>query len=496
MFENQDEKNEIIPGADYPESDAKNVVSPIEINKDEVTNRQQQLFEKEYDKSQENMQTDEIQQDIYHNIGMDKEPQHQQEEPFSETHEKNPHQKETSETYYEERIKETRKKPISNGWRKFLAGCLVVSLAGGGSMGVGLGVTQHYFNSKQTAESLGNDATAFSATAMSQNTGSKTLVETIRNVTPSVVSISTKATTTANYFGGFSVPYESSGAGSGVIFYSDEEKVGIVTNEHVIENATNIEITFDENKTINAKVVGKDSTSDLAVLSVTREALKKAGVNDIQIATFGDSDKLEVGESVVAIGNALGEGLTATDGIISATGKQINIDGKQLKVIQTNAAINPGNSGGALVNSKGQVIGINTAKAFESAVEGMGYAIPSNIIQPIMEKLLTDGSIPKPYIGIRGSDIPEDVAQLYQLPVGVLVREIIPGGSAEQAGLQAGDIITKFAGKPVLTMDSLVAALGEETVGSSVSVHIIRNGTTPMDITLKILDANDSEYGA
>ncbi|NLK37145.1 MAG: PDZ domain-containing protein [Epulopiscium sp.] len=455
MFEDKRNNDEIIPGADYPETEER--ISATTLDKEN---------EKEHDCQQETF--------------------------VDETNtEENPQK--SSELYYEERIKESKKKSSHSRWRRFLAACLVVSIAGGGSMGVGLGVTQHYFDKRQAMENVESDIATFSATAVSQNGEAKSLVEIIRYVTPSVVSISTKAKTMATYFGGFSVPYESSGAGSGVIFYADKEKVGIVTNEHVIDNATNIQVTFAGDKTVSAKVIGKDTTSDLAVLSVSRSALEQSGIKDIKVASFGDSSALEVGESVVAIGNALGEGLTATDGIISATGKQINIDGKQLKVIQTNAAINPGNSGGALVNNKGQVIGINTAKSFESAVEGMGYAIPSNIIQPIMEKLLTDGSIPKPYIGIRGSDISNDVAQLYQLPVGVLIREVIPGGSAEQAGLKAGDIITKFAGKPVLTMDSLVAALGEVKVGSSVSVHVIRDGNTPLDVTLKILDAN--EYG-
>lgn len=416
-----------------------------------------------------------------------------QENNFS-SNTQNQNSNEKSDCYYYEKVKPTPKKTSTKrGWAKFVAACLIISIAGGSSLGVGLGITQNYFNNmNETSQSMVQNDSPL-ATPVSISNSGNSIIQTIQEVTPSVVSISTKAKSTALYFGGLSVPYESSGAGSGVIFYSDTDKVGIVTNEHVIENATDIQVTFDGDKTVQGKVVGKDNTTDLAVLTITKEELTKAGIKNVKVATFGNSDNIQVGESVIAIGNALGEGLTATDGIISAKGKQINVDGKQLKVIQTNAAINPGNSGGALVDKNGRVIGINTAKSFESAVEGMGYAIPSNIISPIMEQLLKDGFVPKPYIGIRGSDITEEVSQLYQLPIGVLVREVIPGGSAEQAGLQAGDIITKFGGKTIMTMDSLVTALSEKKVGDTVQVHIIREGTKPMDITLKILDANEVE---
>ncbi len=395
--------------------------------------------------------------------------------------------------FYHERVKESEKKAPKKGWKRFIAACLIISVVGGGSMGASLAWTQDYLSRKNSGTETIQKGSTTVKTAVSKVNSGKSIIEIIKEVTPSVVSISTKGTNKATYFGGFQVPYELSGAGSGVIFYSEKDKVGIATNEHVIANATEINVTFAGDKMVKAKVVGTDSTSDLAVISVDKKDLKAAGIQDVKIATFGNSNTLEVGEDVVAIGNALGEGLTATNGIISATEKVINIDGKQLNVIQTNAAINPGNSGGALVNSDGQVIGINTAKSFESAVEGMGYAIPSNIISPIIDKLLTEGTAPRPYLGIRGSDIGDEEAQLYKLPIGVLVREIISGSGAEKAGLQPGDIITEFGGKKIMNMEKLVEILGSQKVGSTAQVHIIRNGEIPMDLNVTILDANKME---
>lgn len=401
------------------------------------------------------------------------------------------------ECFYNEQVKTKTKK--NHSFRKFIAACLVVSVAGGGSIGAGYAVTKNFFfpNNNVNSDNSGSSSSGIASGSLVQTASTQSsngsAVAIIKQVTPSVVSISTKTQGSASYFGGFSVPFESKGAGSGVIFYQDDEKVGIATNDHVVEGAKEIQVTFEGEKTVPAKIIGTDSTSDLAVISVSRADLKEAGVDSVVIATFGDSDKIEVGENVIAIGNALGEGKTATSGMISAKGKTIEIDGRKLEVIQTDAAINPGNSGGALVNSQGQVIGINTAKSFESAVEGMGYAIPSNVISPIIEKLLTDGTSPKPYLGIVGSNITDDVAQLYQLPIGVLVRQVVPGGSADTAGIEAGDIITEFAGQKIMTMDDLVNTLAKQTIDTQVKVRIIKNGDTAQNVTVTIQDANEQE---
>lgn len=388
------------------------------------------------------------------------------------------------EYHYEEKVKKTPKK--KKGWAKFIAGCLIVSIAGGGSIGAGYGAVQHYFQKESGVQSTNVTDTE----KISFLTDGLSTVDIVKKVKPSVVSVSTTVTGTAKYFGKYTVPYESEGAGSGVIFYSDDSKVAIATNNHVIEGASSIFVTFEGNISVSAKVIGTKSESDLAVLSVSWDDLKAAGITSVATATFGDSDALEVGEYVIAIGNAMGMGLSATDGIISMKEQTINVDGNSLKVLQTSAAINSGNSGGALVNSKGEVIGINTAKYNSSMAEGMGYAIPSNYIKPIVEELLESGTQPKPYIGITGTSITEENASLYKLPVGALIMEVAENGPAANAGLQVGDVITQYDGKTVMDMDTLVELVNGTEIGKTVDVHAVRDGQKSIDLKIKIGDKN------
>ena len=221
------------------------------------------------------------------------------------------------------------------------------------------------------------------------------------------------------------------------------------------------------------------------MLSVSWSDLKKAGVEKVTTATFGDSDDLEVGECVIAIGNAMGMGLSATDGIVSMKEQTINVDGNSLTVLQTSAAINSGNSGGALVNSKGEVIGINTAKYNSSMAEGMGYAIPSNQIKPTVESLLETGTQPQPYIGITGTN-----ASLYNLEVGALVLEVKDNSPAAAAGLKSGDIITQFNGKTIKDMDSLLNAMDSSDIGKKVDLTVVRDNKDKIKLQLTVADKN------
>ena len=401
---------------------------------------------------------------------------------------------ENKETFYHETVKnEGKKRKIrSNSFNRLIAACLVVSIAGGGSIGAGYSIMQNMLQNKTsvTSEETTNSNTKVT-TAKSVSTSSNDVVSVIKSVKPSVVSINTIAQKSTTYYGGLSIPYEAEGAGSGVIFYEDDTKVAIATNYHVIEGATNISVSIEGAESdVLATVAGYDSKSDLAVITVNKTDLSKVGIDSVTIATFGDSDQLQEGESVIAIGNALGEGISTSGGMISATEKTIAVDDISLDVIQTDAAINPGNSGGALVDLNGNVIGINTAKSFEEAVEGMGYAIPSNTVIPIINQLLTEGSVPRPFLGITGTDVTNSLSSLYGLPVGVLVTEVVSGGSADSAGIQSGDIITDFAGKKIMSMDTLVEVLAEQEVGSQVEVKVIRNGDTPLTLTLTVFDGN------
>ncbi len=386
---------------------------------------------------------------------------------------------------YEEHIKKQCSK--KNGWAKLVAGCLIAGVAAGSSIGVGYGAIQHYYE-KEKAEVISHSDKPYIQKTVSGEGFSA--IDVIKKVKPSVVSISTKIEGAKQAFGNFYVPYEGKGAGSGVIFYQDNEKIAIVTNNHVIEDAKEVFITLENDTTLPAVVVGTKADADLAVLTVSRADMKSAGISEVSVATFGKSGDLEVGSPVIAIGNAMGMGLSATEGILSVAGLDIVTEGQTLHVMQTSAPINSGNSGGPLVNSAGEVIGINTGKYNSSMTEGMGYAIPSDTVLPIAEDLLTDGSSPSPHIGIVGTSITKDDASLYKLPIGTLIIEVTEGGPADKAGIQAGDIITQFNGKSVMDMETLVSLVEKSEVGTSVPVHIIRNGETPIDVTLVIGDKN------
>jgi serine protease Do len=317
---------------------------------------------------------------------------------------------------------------------------------------------------------------------VSMDTASANTIEIIKKVKPSIVCI-TSVSQTRNIF---NQTYQSEGSGSGIMFYKDDSKVYIATNNHVIDGASSVSISINDSETlIPATLVGKDSNADLAVISVNNSDVLAAGVTNVQLATFGDSDELQVGESVIAIGNALGQGNTATAGIVSALQKDVTIQGRKLSVIQTDAAINPGNSGGALVNSKGQVIGINTAKIALDDVEGIGYSITSNVVKPIIEQLMN--STDTPTLGVYITSVTETLAQQYNLPsAGVIIQQVISGGSAEKAGLQAGDVVTAYNDSPVFNSDQLMAAIKASKVGDTVTLTVVRDGSTmSIDVVLQ-----------
>ena len=309
-----------------------------------------------------------------------------------------------------------------------------------------------------------------------------------KEVGDSVVNISTKVSG-----GFFSSELQDLGSGSGIIYKVDGDKVYIITNNHVIEDASAVTISVTGQEQVNAKLVGTDPSSDLAVLVVSKEDMNKAGIKNITVAKFANSDTVEVGDFVFPIGNALGRGKTMTQGMISAQNKQINIDGKNLTVIQTDAAINPGNSGGALMNSNGEVVGINTAKLSSSAIEGIGYAIPSNIAKDIADQIINNGYVERPYFGIMGKTITENTKRIYGLNTnGVIVVEVEEGSNAEKAGLKPSDIITNFNGQQIDTVEDLSVAISNCKPNDEVSFDIIRGGSKPMTLTVKLSPSNTS----
>ena len=298
----------------------------------------------------------------------------------------------------------------------------------------------------------------------------------VENTLPSIVSITNMSVQEVqNFFGGTS-QQESESAGSGIIISQNDSELLVVTNNHVVEGSDTLTVTFNDGNSVEAQIKGTDSARDLAVVAVPLDKISDDTMNAIKVATLGDSDSLKVGEPAIAIGNALGYGQSVTTGIVSATGR--TIDGFDGEYIQTDAAINPGNSGGALLNANGEVIGINSAKINSSAVEGMGFAIPisdaSDVIQNLMnkEKRSKVSDEERGYLGIKGYDVSEEGAQMYNMPTGVYVKEVMSGGGAEKAGLTKGSIITGFEGSSISGMSSLQEQLQYYKAGEEVTLTV------------------------
>lgn len=297
----------------------------------------------------------------------------------------------------------------------------------------------------------------------SPNKQALSIMEIARRNKPAVVAISTEARI-QNPFG---QPQLVEAAGSGFIITEDGY---VVTNYHVIQNSQTISITLEDGRIIPAVITGSDPRNDIAVL--------KMNGSGFPTVVLGDSSELETGELAVAIGNALGElSGTVTAGIISALDRQITIDNQSLVLLQTDAAINSGNSGGALINSFGEVIGINTAKNAGDGVEGLGFAIPINTAKPIIESLIQNGYVAgRPKLGIGTRDVSEQEAAYYNMRAGIYVRMVENGSSADKAGIAVGDIIIKADGKETLTTEALNAVKESHKVGDTMQITLIRNG--------------------
>lgn len=266
------------------------------------------------------------------------------------------------------------------------------------------------------------------------------------------------------------------GSGSGIIISSDGY---IVTNNHVVEGATEVKVILSNQQQYDAKLVGKDEKTDLAVIKIE--------ASDLPTAVLGNSSDVQVGELAIAIGNPLGQELAGslTTGIISAVNRKITVDNQEFTLLQTDAAINPGNSGGALVNAYGEVIGINSVKMAASGVEGLGFAIPSDIAKPVISDLMQYGYVQgRPMIGITGQAT-ADLSRYYRLPEGIYVVSVTPYSGAQKAGIQAGDVITKCNGQALSSVSDLNAIRDQHKVGDTLTMTINRNGTEQqVDVTL------------
>lgn len=304
----------------------------------------------------------------------------------------------------------------------------------------------------------------------------------VDEVMPAMVSIVNNYTTVYSGFFGQNYKEPSVASGSGIIVGETEEELLIATNNHVIENTDKLEVTFIDGNTAEAIVKGTDAEMDLAVIAVAVKDLSNETKDAISVSVLGDSDNLRLGEPVVAIGNALGYGQSVTNGIVSALNREIeSSDGVTGTFIQTNAAINPGNSGGALLNLKGEVIGINSSKIGGSTIEGMGYAIPISSASPILSELMVRETRVKVdaseigYMGITMQSITSDIADAYGFPKGVFIREVEEGSPAEKAGMKKGDIIVKFDGQKISSNTDVQEAISYFRAGDTAEIIVKRS---------------------
>ena len=419
-------------------------------------------------------------------------------------------------------IKQPKKKK-KGGFGKTVAKCVVLALVFGSVSGAAFMGTNYIGR-----QAMGTDAGAQASSSGSElykadvAPGTTTVAnsssdvydvsDTVKNCMPSVVSITNVGTTEFQTFFGM-YEQESQSSGSGIIIGKNDTELLIVTNNHVISNAKEISVYFnsdgedaDEDNVFSAKIKGTDVNKDLAVISVALEDIPQETLDIVKIATIGDSAMLEIGEPVVAIGNAYGYGLSVTSGIVSALNREVSVqsEGQTItnKLIQTDAAINPGNSGGALLNSRGELIGINSVKFISEDVEGMGYAIPisdvESIIGDLMNKVMRDQvkEVDRGYLGINGVDVTSDVSKSYGMPIGAYVDKVVDGAAAQKAGIQKGDIITKLDGSSITSYNQLKEALSYYAAGETVPITIQRlDGPEYKEITLDITLSTSLQAG-
>ena len=344
---------------------------------------------------------------------------------------------------------------------------------------------------------------AAATSSSSTSTGTMDVSTIAKNAMPSIVSITNQSVQEVqNYFSMFGYGAQTpqtektTSCGSGIIIGKNDTELLIVTNNHVVEDADTLSVSFVNNQVCKANIKGTDADNDLAVIAVPLSEIPDDTMSSIAVATMGDSDSVEVGEQVVAIGNALGYGQSVTTGIISAANRVIDSDSSSdgssdgttadtsstdttgKTYLQTDAAINPGNSGGALLNMNGEVIGINSAKLASTEVEGMGYAIPISRVSDIIENLMNEQTRTKVAaedqgtIGIKCLDVSSQIQQAYNMPAGIYISEVTSGSAAENAGLKSGYVLTSFDGHSITSTSELKSLLQYYSAGETVEVEV------------------------
>ena len=329
---------------------------------------------------------------------------------------------------------------------------------------------------------------------------------------PSLVTISTMTVEEMQNFFGGTQQYEVEGAGTGVIVGENDTELLIATNYHVVEGANSLSVGFIDETSVEAEIKGTDVNNDLAVVAVKLSDIPDDTMNQIKIATIGDSDELQLGDQVVAIGNALGYGQSVTSGYVSALDRDLTLEDANgttitsTGLIQTDAAINSGNSGGALLNMRGELVGINEAKSSSSSsgasVDNIGFAIPINKAQDSLQEMMNQETRERvdeseaSYIGIQGQDVSTQISELYGIPSGVVIAEVVQGSPADQAGLERGDILTALDGRNISSMTQLQDVLQYYAAGETVDLTIQRsgeNGYEEQTLSITLGSAQDAQ---
>lgn len=381
---------------------------------------------------------------------------------------------------------EKKKVPLSTGlkWLRLVCMAVVFGIIAGGVM-----VGMNTLGGRMTAEGENIPQTStVKVTAKAED--SDAVVAVAREAMPSVVTISTMSVEEMRSFFGGTQEIQVQGAGTGVIVNKNESELLIATNNHVVEGASQLSVGFVDQSSVEAQVKGTDVDNDLAVVAVQLSDIPAETLSQLKIATIGDSDELELGQPVVAIGNALGYGQSVTTGVVSALNRDLSLTDESgtaitsTGLIQTDAAINPGNSGGALLNMAGELIGINEAKTSSSgsggSVDNIGFAIPIDKAEDSLKELMNLPTREKvdpseaSYLGIEGETITQDITQLYGIPTGVGVVAVEQGSPAEKAGIQQGDVITQFDGRAVANQQQLSDTLQYYKARETVDVTLQR----------------------
>lgn len=300
----------------------------------------------------------------------------------------------------------------------------------------------------------------------------------VEDTMPATVAITSTFKSSSYNMWGYEYGGENTGGGSGIIIGQKDNELFIATNNHVVEAATKIMVTFIDGSQAEAVIRGRNSSADLAVITVDTKTMTSDALAALKVAKLGNSETVKVGQMAIAIGNALGYGQSVTVGYIGAKDREIAVDqNTKLTVLQTDAAINPGNSGGALININGEVIGINSAKFSDTNVEGMGYSIPISIAYPIVDELMNREILTekeKGYLGVYPQDVNSSVASLYDWPIGVYVAKLVDGGAAQEAGIYVGDIITAVNNITLSSSDMLRETVNSYRYGTKVTITLMR----------------------